>query len=605
MQEKDKEFHLGICMAGAITAGSYTSGVMDYLLETMEHWQQEKDANKDALNKKETIPFPDTPMYDVVIDVLSGASAGGMCAVIATAMVAQGVNIQNIKTKQSKMYKSWIDIDDDNIPEGTLKKMLRTDDIKNEGIISLLNSKPITALSQKMITILPKTNLPSYVNPKLDTLVTLANLRGTKYFIEFKSYGLLKKHIITLHRDFMHFRLNELTDHKSDFLEMNFSDPENVRLLQESAVATGAFPVGLRARGLQRNAQYYYNQADEIAGISNLPENIVIFHSNRSSDCYYESLNVDGGTFNNEPFGETERVLNSKSGKKSGESLGYQETNRTILMIDPFPSNAEEADEDDMCPELIKVIPRIIGALREQSSFKTEDLVDALGDNNYLKFIITPAKDCSKQPLCCATLGAFGGFLYKEFREHDYQLGRRNAQQFLRKHFGMPYSELEGENNNPIHNGWTKNAITKYKEIEDEITYLPIIPDVQKKSDPLDKDDPSEVKLPELPKYPLYKLRELEKPLNKRVKAFIKASEEKMGNQNSKKSELKVVKEWYKKNIIVVVFNFIISFLCFPIVFLVLWIAKYKLRKAVVKEIITWILSDLNKAGLLESGKGK
>ena len=32
---------------------------------------------------------------------------------------------------------------------------------------------------------------------------------------------------------------------------------------------------------------------------------------------------------------------------------------------------------------------------------------------------------------------AFGGFLAKEFRDHDYQLGSRNCQWFLKRHFGL------------------------------------------------------------------------------------------------------------------------------------------------------------------------
>ncbi len=46
----------------------------------------------------------------------------------------------------------------------------------------------------------------------------------------------------------------------------------------------------------------------------------------------------------------------------------------------------------------------------------------------------------SKQPpaLQCATLGAFGGFFCRAFRAHDYALGRRNCQKFLRDYFVLP-----------------------------------------------------------------------------------------------------------------------------------------------------------------------
>ena len=33
-------FEIGLCMAGAVSAGAYTAGVMDYLIETLDKWEQ-------------------------------------------------------------------------------------------------------------------------------------------------------------------------------------------------------------------------------------------------------------------------------------------------------------------------------------------------------------------------------------------------------------------------------------------------------------------------------------------------------------------------------------------------------------------------------------
>ena len=47
--------------------------------------------------------------------------------------------------------------------------------------------------------------------------------------------------------------------------------------------------------------------------------------------------------------------------------------------------------------------------------------------------------DAAKQfPIASGVLGGFGGFLHELFRRHDYLLGRRNAQAFLRWNFGLP-----------------------------------------------------------------------------------------------------------------------------------------------------------------------
>ena len=39
---KDNTFRIGLCMAGAVSAGAYTAGVMDYLLEALEEWEKRK-----------------------------------------------------------------------------------------------------------------------------------------------------------------------------------------------------------------------------------------------------------------------------------------------------------------------------------------------------------------------------------------------------------------------------------------------------------------------------------------------------------------------------------------------------------------------------------
>ncbi len=60
-------YHLGLAMAGAVSAGAYTAGVLDYLFETLERWEAEKIKGG-------------VPTHKVVLDIMGGASAGGMCA---------------------------------------------------------------------------------------------------------------------------------------------------------------------------------------------------------------------------------------------------------------------------------------------------------------------------------------------------------------------------------------------------------------------------------------------------------------------------------------------------------------------------------------------
>ncbi len=76
MKDSNDTFKIGICMAGAISAGAYTASVIDYLIEALEEWQKRKDSNQ-----------PNTPTHNVEIPVIGGASAGGMMGIITAAAI--------------------------------------------------------------------------------------------------------------------------------------------------------------------------------------------------------------------------------------------------------------------------------------------------------------------------------------------------------------------------------------------------------------------------------------------------------------------------------------------------------------------------------------
>src|SRR5258708_33698059 len=72
-------FKISINMAGAISAGAYTAGVLDFLTEALDAWYAAKRAGQDV------------PIHDISIEAFSGASAGGMCAAISAGPLAEKV----------------------------------------------------------------------------------------------------------------------------------------------------------------------------------------------------------------------------------------------------------------------------------------------------------------------------------------------------------------------------------------------------------------------------------------------------------------------------------------------------------------------------------
>lgn len=49
MPETNHPFKIGLCMAGAVSAGTYTAGAIDYLIEALDEWQRRKESNDPSI----------------------------------------------------------------------------------------------------------------------------------------------------------------------------------------------------------------------------------------------------------------------------------------------------------------------------------------------------------------------------------------------------------------------------------------------------------------------------------------------------------------------------------------------------------------------------
>lgn len=544
MAKKEKQpntFHLGLTMAGAVSAGAYTAGFIDYVFEALNEWEKAKKEQADN-------PASNIPMHNVVIDAIGGASAGGMVSMITALALCTGKikpvqEVSNIKTGNI-LYDSWVFLDDDDgLYDGsgkgktTFEKMLTTDDIPSgKGAPSLLNSNAINNIAEKVFNELPvdagPDKFPSYISDDLRILLTITSLRPIDYKIKFskiksKFLDSTPGHRISNHDIVAHFKMNynETTD-KGKSLPFHphkktVDNPSNRDFLIKVTKATGAFPIGLAPRYFSSEfpTDYVHNSLKERKDF-NAKMDIALDSDGKPS---FEFTGVDGGTINNEPFDEVLKFLMVKYPKHDEDAPKYG-----TVLIDPFPNFEDEKRDEEpnynkssILDVLGGLIPTILNQARNKQS-------DTYGSKLF-KLMAWPRKlkpggraEVDYPPLATGGIGGFGGFMDIEFRKHDFFLGRDNARNFLR---GILFMEYDKDNPNNLFHGVTDEAIkdfhkkVKQKDGSSKI-YMPLIPDISKLTG---NTNPSHYTVKDFPKFNKLAFQKLEKPIKKRIKAILKA----------------------------------------------------------------------------------
>lgn len=211
---------------------------------------------------------------------------------------------------------------------------------------------------------------------------------------------------------------------------------------------------------------------------------------------------------NNEPL---ELARRQPAGPGGRNPRPGEEAERAVLMIDPFPGETGFTLEHEAPADLFGLFIVLFSAMKNQSRFKPDELMLAAHSDNYSRFMIAPKRGDAAHPLACGGLGGFGGFLEHAFRSHDFFLGRRNAQRFLKRHFVLP------ENNPLFAEGWSDalkeahcvRAPDGGAERREGQRLLPIIPVVDAAGE--------ECMAPEWPRYSTAELDGLRKSVERRA----------------------------------------------------------------------------------------
>ncbi|SDH60912.1 patatin-like phospholipase family protein [Mucilaginibacter sp. P25] len=453
-------FYVGLCMAGAVSAGAYTAGVIDYLLQALAEWDKHRSE-------------PGVPSHKVQIPVMGGASAGGMTSIMAASSLNNPITHIDkpsgdllAEHPENKLYHSWVDL----IQADMFTKMLDTSDIKSSGVISALNSDFINDVAKRVVTADPKQwqPLPTYIKPGLKIFTTLTNLQGYAYNVPFNSSSSQRtKYNMRIHNDYACFELTEnaIAGHNNGWMPLDLKNNINTDIAADAAMATGAFPVGLQSRIVKRDAQYVNNNP----WLSNYLTNAPIDAGG------YQTLNVDGGMINNEPFDKVRSVLDDLTAQPSVDYNNFNKFVSTVLMIEPFPTQPPKPISQSRA--ILNVIGLTLSSMLSQMRSKAVNIKDAMDDDCAGQYLITPSRRVDtpdgkstdltgEQAIACGALSGFSGFLNKEFRVHDFFLGRHNCKIFLRDYFTIPAKALT---TNPIFkDGYANADLARFKSTQND-----------------------------------------------------------------------------------------------------------------------------------------
>ena len=360
-------------------------------------------------------------------------------------------------------YDTWVDT-------LTLDGFLATDDLGHQ-LVSLLNGAPIDT-GKRGIAQFPGKGVRQTPRPwvaaPLGVILTLSNLRGVPYRLGFP--GELEESYVD-HADCIRYALRydgqPVGPLRPDELALGFAgaSPQDWLDFAQFACATAAFPAGFPPRELARPTLHYRYRVirraptDPAAAVPGAPPYVALEPDWDALGAprvprQYRFLTVDGGATDNEPI---ELARTALCGIAGSNPRAGDKANRAVLLIDPFAGKTGLGP--DQAESLAPVLGAIVNAVLQQTRYDSRDLVLAADPDVMSRFMLTPRRAVvvdgnadsvvGDAAIASSGLGAFIGFSCPEFMRHDYLLGRKNCQDFLRDVFTLdatnPVFDLAGK----------------------------------------------------------------------------------------------------------------------------------------------------------------
>lgn len=464
-------FHLGLSMAGTVSAGTYTGGTLVEIINWLSAWQKARTAGVTLKAIVDTVNFkvgdeirlePSAiPNHFVKIKSLSGASGGGVSAMLLLAGLALG-------KPEEFLRDIWTRIDIDG--------MLNTGDLSDgEKIFSLLNVKPIddmvAELMSKKFGEEDFAKELDYLDDHIEIFLTLASYEGIPFSVSPAEGNKVSYGVHRTHLDYIKFNFskngvpapekpNLPYAHNLVFKKnSSLGDLNSWKQFINSCPATAAFPGGFSPRVLSRTRNeytgklFYLNYANtsdnfDYAGLK------PAWTATASEHEPFKMEYADGGTFNRDPHDLARAsIIESLNLPEKRINPDGENTKACVILIDPFPSNFDLQEDPGIAvegipPLLFQQVGLLVGALMNQGRFRPDWVEKVINDKYYSRYLISPMrrdKDNNEitPTMAASLLGAFSGFIDKGYREHDYGLGHYNTYKFLSDYFTLPIKNVE------------------------------------------------------------------------------------------------------------------------------------------------------------------
>ena len=290
-----------------------------------------------------------------------------------------------------------------------------------------------------------------YLADPLQLFIMVGNLRGIPYTIRLSGGSHLAHHLIA-HGDFMRFGLRveggcpNRPEIREDEIRLDSVSLKNWELLRAAALASSAFPVVFRSRPLERpltSCGYRVAVVPEQEGPPKILQLVPQWEALCIDEPNPSTVNfaaIDGGMFNNQPL---DIVRTELAGLGRRNERGGIAADRAVILIDPFSDPVPLGPRQP--PQLLGLLCPVLNSLIYQARFKPEDIALAEQPDVYSRFLIAPSGPgpggspiFGAGAIASSGLSGFLGFIDRSFQRYDYQLGRRNAYEFLRRDFVFP-----------------------------------------------------------------------------------------------------------------------------------------------------------------------